>query len=203
MPLYRFQQVIATQDNVAANFASNTYHFIADDDLALPAIATAVQGVYTAMRLQMSNLTRQNGHEYKIYDTADPEPRAPILEGSWNFSAAIVNNPMPPEVAICLSFQGSKISGQPQSRRRGRVYLPFIQLSGGGADGRPTAGVVTAAVNAGASLLAASVAATTWSWVVASSYTPADGAIVQNGWVDNEWDTQRRRGRVSTARTTF
>jgi hypothetical protein len=203
MPLYRLQQTIATADNTAANYATNTYHFIGDDDTVLPALATAVQAVYSSMRLQMSNLVRQNNHEYKIYDMSDPEPRAPLLEGSWNFSAAITNNPLPPECTICLSFQGSKISGVPQARRRGRVYLPFLQLSGSGADGRPTAAVITAAVNAGTGLLTASNAAADWSWIVASSFDPLDGAIVQNGWVDNEWDTQRRRGRVATSRSVY
>lgn len=203
MPAYRLQQTIATVDNTAANYATNTFHFIADDDTELPAIQTAVQAFYNTWRPEMNNLVRQNTHEYKFYNMSDPEPRAPVLEGSFNLTTAPAGTPLPTEVSLCLSFQGTKVSGEPQARRRGRVYLPFITSASMGSDARPDAGCITAAVNCGTNLLAASVAAAGWDWIVASTFDPISGAIVDNGWVDNEWDTQRRRGRVATARTTY
>jgi hypothetical protein len=49
---------------------------------------------------------------------------------------------------------------------------------------------------------AAAIASASWDWVV---YSPTDDAYheVANGWVDNAWDTQRRRGYKPTSRTTF
>jgi len=51
-------------------------------------------------------------------------------------------------------------------------------------------------------LKGASDAAADWTWVV---YSTVDNAMypVDNGWVDNSWDTQRRRGVKPTARYTF
>lgn len=203
MPVYRMQQAIETVDNVSANYATNTLHFLADSPAILPTITTLVTTFYTTIRPQFSALVRQTGHKYKWYDLADPQPRAPVLEGSWSFSSAPAGSALPPEVALCVSFQGEKISGQPQARRRGRIFLPFFNTTAGGADGRPATGTITQINGAADALLTASKAATTWTWIVLSALNPTDGAVVDNGWIDDEWDTQRRRGRVSVSRQVF
>lgn len=204
MPFYRFQQSIQTADNVAANYATNTFHFFADDVAALSGVVTAVAAFYNGLSDRFSSLVRQNGHTYKIYDLADPEPRAPVLEGGWNFTVAPASTPMPPEVSLCMSFQATKQSGVPQARKRNRIYLPFIRVDQQNTDGRPTAAMVTDLALAGDALLAASDAATTWIWSIFSTIIPINAAPpVNNGWVDNEWDTQRRRGRVAVSRTIF
>jgi hypothetical protein len=101
-----------------------------------------------------------------------------------------------------LSFQGTPLSGTPQSRRRGRIYFGPFRTSGLNTQGRPAAGLITSLVNAGDALLAASDAAANWQWVIWSPTTGLEVGVA-NGWVDDEFDTQRRRGRVPTARTTF
>jgi len=204
MPLYRFQQSIQTVDNVAANYAINTFHFFADDVTALSGVVTAVTAFYNGLSDRLSSLTRQNGHTYKIYDLADPEPRAPVLEGGWNFTTAPSGSPLPPEVSLCMSFQASKASGVPQARKRNRIFFPFIRATECGTDGRPTPAFVTDLAAAGDTLLASSDAATTWAWQIFSTIVPLNASPpVNNGWVDNEWDTQRRRGRVAVSRTVF
>jgi len=52
------------------------------------------------------------------------------------------------------------------------------------------------------SLLAPTETAGGWDWVV---YSPTNGNTVNvdNGWVDNAFDTQRRRGLAVTARTNW
>jgi len=82
------------------------------------------------------------------------------------------------------------------------VYLPFFGETGNDTDGRPTPAMVTALAAAGGALLTASTAAATWAWLTYSTVAPGYTQVV-NGWVDNEWDTQRRRGRAATSRTTF
>jgi len=204
MPLYRFQQTIKTTDNVAANYATNTWHFFADNTAALSGVVTAVTAFYNNMRSFVCDLVPQNGHTYKIYNMADPEPRAPVLEGGWNFSVAPAGAPLPPEVALCLSFQAVKLSGVSQARRRNRIYFPFFDTTSAGSLGRPSDTCVGALAAEGDTLLAASDAASTWAWTIFSSFTPLiESPPVANGWVDNEWDTQRRRGRVPTSRTIF
>lgn len=202
MPFFTTQVTCPTADNDVANFATNTYHFEADDLTALGLVHTALQALYNTWRPQMSGLVRQNNWNIKSYDDTDPEPRAPVLETNFNLTVAPAGGGLPPEVALCLSFQGSRVSGVPQARRRGRVYLPFLLGTANGTDGRPVAGCITAATNCGQGLLTASDAAATWSWITFSRVAPGY-SIILDGWVDNEWDTQRRRGRRYTTRSLF
>lgn len=203
MPTYRLQQTIQTADNVAANYATNNWAFIADDLTILPTIQTAVTTFYNAIRTYFGTLVRQNGHTYKWYDMADLVPRAPVLEGAWNLTSAPVQPGLPPEVSLCMSFQGERISGVPQARRRGRLYLPFMAQSNIGTDGRPLPAMITAIAAAADTFVTSSKGTGTWDWIVLSDINPTDASIVDNGWIDNEWDTQRRRGRVATTRNTF
>lgn len=92
-----------------------------------------------------------------------------------------------------MSYEGEKVSGQKQARRRNRVYLGPFRGAVLGLDGRPTPTLVTNVKNAGAGLKAASDASVNWEWVV---YSNTDKQIMapKHLWVDDAWDTQRRRG---------
>lgn len=144
--------------------------------------------------------TAADAHQIRVYDAADPEPRTPLLVEE--FTAAGSGNALPAEVALCMSFQGVSISGQPQARRRGRVYLgPFNDNAlAAGADARPNSALVGEILDAAEALLIANDGNATW--VV---YSPTDDAmvLVDNGWVDNAFDTQRRRGERPTTRSIF
>lgn len=202
MPLYRTQFVLETADNVAANYATNTWYCTAGNETELLGFNSAVLALYGSVASQFGNMMKATSQiKWKSYDMNDPEPRAPVLEASSTINPDNTNT-LPAEVAMVLSFQAVKVSGSPQARRRGRIYLPFLKSSLNGADGRPTATIITAMATAADTLVTASKASTTWKWVV---YSPTDnaGRPVTDGWVDNEWDTQRRRGRVRTSRTLF
>lgn len=144
--------------------------------------------------------------EMKVYDITDPEPRAPIFEGSVDHSTELgTGNAIPEEVAVCLSFAADPVSGQPMRRRRGRVYLgPFTtsSLDVDATTGRPipNPNMVTTIALAAEGLLAANDAGMSW-----AVWSRAAGALyaVTNGWIDNAFDTQRRRGADATARTIF
>lgn len=203
MSLYRTQVTIRTADNIAANYATNTWHCIAPDLVELALWEAALTAFYQAVDVRISTLAGStNALQFKHYDLNDPEPRAPVLTGQASLSPS--GSPLPAEVALVMSFQGAQASGVPQARQRNRVFLPFLNTGAGHTDGRPSSSAVTTVTDAGAALLAASgpVAATDWVWVV---YSPTTDTFVEvdNGWCDNEWDTQRRRGRVATSRTTF
>lgn len=202
MPFYTSQTTIPTVDNAVENYASNTMHFVADDLTALGLVHTAIIAMYNTWRPQMNALARQTNWQIKSYLDTDPIPRAPVLTTTFSLGAAPSGAATPPEVSLCLSYQGARVSGVPQARKRGRVYLPFLNSTAVGSDGRPAAGTLTAAVACGQGLLTASDSAGTWSWVIFSAVAPGYSDVV-DGWVDNEFDTQRRRGRKSTARTTF
>lgn len=199
------QTSIGVVSNLTADYANNNTYWVVPDPADLTLVGSAIKAAYDLWRPSMSNLVRQNNHVTKFYDRDDPEPRAPVFTFTWNLAVAPTANPSPPEVSLCCSFQGDPISGIPQSRRRGRNYLPFPAVTMIGTDGRPNATAITNAVAWGNSLLTFSDSSTDHTWVVASSYgVPGEfDTVITNGWVDNEFDVQRRRGRDATTRTIF
>ncbi len=199
---YRAQIVLKTADNNAANYSTNTWYCSATTVADAEDFVTAVWQSYQDFRPHLSTLTSQNGNYYKLYDLADPEPRAPVSEGLLSFTSAPAGAPAPPEVCLCLSYQAARISGEPQARRRGRVYIGPITVNSVATTGRPSSTMITAWETAGQDLLDLSNAASDWTWGQYSTVTTGL-APVDNGWVDDEFDTQRRRGRVMTARTVF
>jgi hypothetical protein len=202
MPLYRHQFTVLAASNIAADNATNTMYFRADNLNALVAVEAAAQAFYIELAAVMGDYVKAvDNVTFKAYDMANPEPRVPVRTGTFNVPEGNTLT-LPTEVAMVLSFQAAKISGVPQARRRGRIYVPFIRGSLIGNDSRPLPGAITTLVTAGDNLLTASDAAATWKWVVYSPTTGAD-VVVSDGWVDNEYDTQRRRGRKATTRTTF
>lgn len=204
MPLYRTQVQIIAADEIPANAATNTWHCFAPDLVELALWETALVAFYEDVSTYISSLAKptSNNLYFKHYDLDDPEPRAPVLEGFRDYTPNTTGG-LPPEVSLVVSFQAPKTSGVPQARRRNRIYLPFLTAASNTSDGRPSGPLCTAVETAAADLLAASgPTSADWQWMV---YSPTDAAfdLVDNGWIDNEWDTQRRRGRVATLRYTY
>lgn len=138
--------------------------------------------------------------DIKIYCMDDPMPRVPRATYEHTFTGS-TGNPLPAEVALCLSYHAAPVAGVPQARRRGRVYLgPFTAAES--TDGRPGTALTNMLLAQAAQLLAAAQASVTWQWIVWSR-TLDSGAPVTGGWIDDAWDTQRRRGPDSTTRTLF
>jgi hypothetical protein len=119
---------------------------------------------------------------------------------------------MPAEVALCASFWG--VSNTP--RRRGRVYLgPFGNHAlANGTNGRAIPTIVLRQSVAASFARLINKSANTQNLAVWSRgrYTvnkvpqpPVEGmlTIVTDGWVDDAWDTQRRRGQAASLRTVF
>lgn len=141
--------------------------------------------------------------------------------GSRNFT---LPNPLsasmlPEEVAAVMSFNGDltdvpvsetnpsppPATIRPAQRRRGRIFLGPLNASAGGVQGsflRP-AGVLRTDLGKAAIDLAGTVAGGgTFVWGV---WSKADAEVweVIGGYVDDAWDTQRRRGLAPTVRTAF
>lgn len=185
---------------VAEDRPTNTFHFDVTT-LAEPYsdIATALEAFYENIWPGFPSLMADSGHSITMYNMTDPTPRAPVWESTFTSTGwGATGDPLPSEVALCLSFQGARVSGQAQARRRGRVYLgPYNTASN--SSGRPGSGYINAACEGAATFLTASDAAVDWTWVV---YSTVDDELVPivSGWVDNAWDIQRRRGLAATSR---
>lgn len=202
MPDYRIQFTVNTADNLAANAATNTWHIGATTDADAETGAEAIRDFYQTIDAQMSSLIKTTGGlTWKAYDLTDTEPRAPVFEGVADLTPG-TGDPLPPELSIVLSFQAVRLSGTPQARRRNRVFLPFLREAVNAADGRPDSSIVASIATAADTLYDTSAAASDWIW---EGFSPFSGTVwgIDNGWVDNEWDIQRRRGRPATSRSVF
>lgn len=204
MPAVRAQVVLRTVDAVPANFVTNSWAFnLADVGADQDIVSDLLWEFYVQIAGYYPSSIAQNGHEIKWYDLPGTPPNYPYETETRNFSAAPTGTRLPSEVAVCCSFQGTKTPGLPQARRRGRVYIgPLDQAQNN--DGRPASAMLTVLADQMGDLAAGVVAgASTGSfWGV---WSPTDGDIVNvtNGWVDNAFDTQRRRGEEYTSRTTW
>lgn len=136
----------------------------------------------------------------KAYDLDQPKPRYPYFTDTGNVSMQ-ANTALPTENALVLSFQGARIAGSEQNKRRNRIYLGPFNVDAND-DGLVRGDFVQDLLFSAKELLNASDRSNEWNWVV---YSPTDDNVVTitDGWVDNAWDTQRRRGIRSTARGIF
>lgn len=203
MALYKIQSTLYMTSGIPEDSVVNTLWVESTDSAEVtgefvPLVATALDN----FRAHYPSTVRQLNHSIKTYAMVDPEPRAPIDDFVWSFTNAPTGNPAPPELALCLSFQGARISGEPQARRRGRIFVGPLDVGDIHTDGRPTSGLIDDVVLLGQSFLAASLSMTGGRWVVWSP-TDASSAEVTDGWVDNAFDIQRRRGVSPTVRTSW
>lgn len=197
---------------IAENVVVNTFHFATDvgpQGPALTEIADELEAFYLASSQPSQNTLTQflsaslatTGSSIKLYNMADPIPRPPILVRSFDLGPTAGSN-LPREVALCLSFQALPVAGVPQRRRRGRVYIgPFGTAAQNytAGDARPSQSLIDTLKERGARL---SNSLEFSDWAVFSSVTPAL-LPVANGWVDNAFDTQRRRGLDANTRNTW
>lgn len=159
----------------------------------------------------------------KVYDATASHPR-PILYQNTFELGGVSDHALPEEVALCLSYY----SARNLPRLRGRLYIGPLNVFAAAttADARPAQSFLTSMHDAASRLLLAgpdalpigwfddpyptgSIAETV-SWVVHSRLGSGTKAapvpefnLATAGWIDNAWDTQRRRGAQPTTRLNF
>lgn len=213
------QVVFASDTGFSRDSVVNTFHFrIADVTAAIPAIEDDIAATLVSfynnthggtpasneLRWYLSS-TLNNGTDaaqVKLYHMTDAHPRVPRIVPFTLGASAGSDAGLPSETAVCLSYKGTA----PNPRRgRGRVYIgplhsnvilleaPNIHMNNQ---------LVTSMTRAARFLIddGASTRATRGVWSV---YSSRDNELydVTTAWVDNEFDTQRRRGHRATARS--
>jgi len=145
--------------------------------------------------------------QVEVYDLSDTPPRVPIGSGTFTLPAVSGTGTLPAETAMCLSFRAAYVSGEPNARRRGRVYIGPLSSSAlnpgsGTSFPVPTNSFITNLLNAASDSLNNIPGAEGCVWGV---YSPTDNINrkIIEAWVDNAVDTQRRRGNAPTSRTTI
>jgi len=145
---------------------------------------------------------------YKIYDLSDASPRIPIVEDASNWTVGSTG--WPNEVALVISYRtgpGTINSGSVDPTKRGRMYLGPLANAGASPSGMddvyPATGLLNAAKGFATYLL--SNADMTTQQLAWQQYSMKNDAFddVDGGFIDKRFDTQRRRGAVSTDRLTF
>lgn len=211
MTLLRAQVRWQGYTNVPEDIYTNTLYFYSDDTSTPVVVATNKTAVLTSFYQAcftggyFSPVVANSGHFVYWYNMGDPEPRAPIFIGVPGLPARGAVGAVE-EAAAVMSFQGERISGVPQARRRGRIYLgPLGANALTGGTSTSFSFITTTfrnqvAAAAETHLLPGTEANGQW---VVWSPTGLTTTPVTDGWVDNAVDTQRRRGARYTGRFVF
>jgi len=204
---------------------TNTFHFrwantsdptTADYDALQAALKAFYETIFSnASGITMAQFMRPALTRYKLYDMETPKPRVPLRNVIVPLTVGQDTNPgIFPEVAICASYQAAILSGDIAARKRGRLYIGGLGNSAEGLGSAstfptPTATAITR-INLAMKNLALLSSTYDWFWSVYSPTTNvatgslvASFATVTNGWVDNAFDTQRRRGNAPSIRTVW
>lgn len=183
----------------------NTVHVVPNQDRAIAEfISTSVSRAANASEVLIYDITA---------DLAGTPHGSPLFLRSFTLGpeATVPGNPipLPNEVSVVMSYNADltdipEVVGntRPRARRRGKVYLGPLNSYVIEEDGSGNAIVspnVRDVVAAAGTILKGAVGD---GWRV---WSRADATVrnVVAGHVDDAFDTQRRRGRVATARTTF
>jgi hypothetical protein len=140
----------------------------------------------------------------KSYDLDAAPPVVPVLQDSFGLGPAQTGaQPLPSEVAVCLSYRAEQVSGENPRRRRGRVYIgPLVvqDQTSGTLDPRPNDALKDILLDAAAQL--ATPTDPPGSGLDWRGYSEADNLqwFIDTCWVDDAFDTQRRRGPRPTSR---
>lgn len=189
--------------------AINTFSVISVDD---PPVLTPFSRFYTVpdvgggatlgsmMSNQISRTPNACTVEAYAIDLATGATGFPVSSVNFSMPAASSGDDLPLEQSICTSIAAAAPSGVNPARRRGRVFVgPFNINIGNGLRVQPGTRTQFATITKRLldEVLANGDALSIWS--------RADHALypVIRGWVDNDWDTQRRRQEDASARTTW
>ena len=217
MKVVRAQVTLERDSALPADVITNTWHWYSGTSTTATsteavALGSALSTFYNAISTRLSQVFTGVG-VVDFFDLDDPEPRVPFA--TYNMTTFTPNTTgLPSEVALCLSMEAVPVSGVNQARRRGRVFIGPLAVatsasSGPGGDIRPTGACITNLLSAAAAMTPITVGADTWHLAVFSPQTfqeiGGDAGDSTNPvyrvWVDDAFDTQRRRGAPVTART--
>jgi hypothetical protein len=203
VPIYRAMVVFENAETaLPEDRFINTFHFLTmqEHEPSSPLIAARLVAFYNNGPNQIisSKVDRGNNKaQVRTYNLSDAMPREPIVT-PWTLAPApSPSGALPNEVAVCVSFYADRNL----PRNRGRVFigpLDRVVMESGSGDMRVSSSYRTTLANA-VEQLDSTVNVT---WCV---YSERDGQAkpVTHGWIDNAFDTQRRRGKDPDSRLSF
>lgn len=184
-----------------------------------PAGASAGFSISDFIGIQVSRTANQDRFAFYWSPTIDPVSTpwgSPVRTTNWTIGTAAVATGLPGEVAAALSYHADLTDIpetqanptpppaiiRPAARRRGRLFLGPLTTGAMTNEGVNQDASIASSLrtNIGLAGKALADANTTASWVV---YSPTDASVylVVGGYVDDAFDTQRRRGTKAETRT--
>lgn len=213
MAFTKAQVVLANTSGLPADDMINTWHFVTSSN-------NSINGAEISLRLEQFYTQTASGTgqtiseflgnclsrasqavEVRLYDEA-ANNLPPYYTDTFTLGAVTETVDLPWEVASCLSFRNDSVTSYPARNRRGRVFLGPLNIlarTETGASVRPSSTFIDTVLGRAEVLSDADDAAVGW---VIWSPTLGQSFPVEVGWMDNAFDTQRRRGEAPTARTT-
>jgi hypothetical protein len=189
MPNLDVQVARVPTSNLPRDRIIHTVHFKTLDPVFDADHADIAADIATLFDQTLPPITGFGSWEVKVYDEGDAMPREPravhTLAQRTPGSGATAR-----EVALCLSF----FADRNLPRYRGRIYMGPMTSGIGERPSSQQTGYGTALANGLAGIGGLDI-----QWCVKSR---ADGEYrqVTDFWIDDEWDTQRRRGLKATTR---
>lgn len=215
MAEYQLRVVMPYRSGLPADVAVNTFNIIVTGeptagafDLLKAFYNTATAGADPLATYMSNYLDRAaNRCRFEAYeiDLATGLMGTPTAVVPWTLGAVAADtDDLPLEVALCGSFAAGAADGVPAARRKGRVYVGPWNTSAIRTDltteyPAPSGQIRNAIAAASKRLVDGAAEA----GVPLCVYSRKDKALypIVRGWVDDAWDTQRRRGNDATART--
>jgi hypothetical protein len=181
--------------NLSKDRYVNTLHFDGDD--WGNAEATELWGKYQTFLATYGGDLAGGGHEIRCYHPG-MNPDGPYFAKTFSLSNGQKSTSGPPEVALCLSYAAVDNPDQSTPRRRGRIFLGPLTPSVM-AGQRPDVSLRNAALTLGDGIAQVGLASNV-TWMLRSAVGNSYHKI-ESIWVDDTWDTQRRRGNQPTLKT--
>lgn len=143
----------------------------------------------------------QTGSQWRCYNLEQDIPRTPYIVSMATFPADAASAALPSEVAMCLSYRG--LVSTPSTR--GRLFIGPLNASVVTTGSAPAIVDVNArnTLVQAAERLRTSAGGPIWSILGGNGAGGQQMVTIAGGWVDDAFDTQRRRGEVATTRTTW
>ena len=194
--VYKFQVSMPLTDTLPRNRISNTFHMEhVVGGLNDAALATMCSDIIAMYKTRYGDATKEI--QCKAYDV-DAVPNYPRAEVTANAGAVWSQN-LPREIALVLSFAGERRGVRSE---RGRIYLnPSMGPLATAIGLRPSSGQMAWAIDWYDTPNASfpDLGGVDWKFGVWSS-TYKRFTQSQQAWVNDDWDTQRRRGLRETTR---
>ena len=192
-------------DDPPTDYTSNTVYFNTD---AVPTDANfqALSDAFSTLWKRAGGLDTTWGfydnrnHQVRVYSMDDAEPR-PIRGMTTYTSGFPTTGPLyPREVALCLSYYHDRNL----PRQRGRIYIGPFDVSQFSMADRPPTNLKTQVLDLGKRLFQLGTGLTpVWVHAVHSTRIPTVDQPVSHYWLDDSWDTQRRRGIKASSRVRY